>query len=220
MAGTSGRSTQRRGCCWPFSLDLKRHRSRSLLWQAGPPWCEGPPWPRATMPPACKGPLQPYGDPNSYITSSICGGPRVPTKFKTTQLVEPPSSSPAHQHPIPQKMGPFNRSKAGPGVFATRLIETYVQHIETQGLPFSVWETSDCFSKELGGNPSQNALQAFVGVHAREQSSACAHGWPFSSQLYRSILGGLVLLSLISWNWHKIKTESVSQLTNQHNFYF
>lgn len=133
------------------------------------------------MPPACKGPLQPYGDPNSYITSSIRGSPRVPTKFKTTQLVESPSSSPAHQHPIPQKMGPFNRSIAERGVFAAPLIVTYVQQIETQGLPFSIQETSDCFSEELGGNSSQNVLQAFVGVHARKQSSACAHGWPFSS---------------------------------------
>lgn len=121
---------------------------------------------------ACRGPLQPYRDPNSNTTWSIRGGPRVSTKFKTTQLVEPPSSSPAHQHPIPQKMAPFKRSRAGPGVFAALLIETYVQHIVTQGLPFSVWKTSDCFSEELGGNPSQNALEAFVGVHAREQSSA------------------------------------------------
>lgn len=96
-------------------------------------------------------------------------------------------------------MATFNSSRAGPGVFAALLIGTYVQHIETQGLLFSVWETSDCFIEELDGNSSQNALEAFVGVHAREQSSACAHGWPFSSQLYRSILGGLVLLiSLIS----------------------
>lgn len=92
-------------------------------------------------PPPAKGPLQPYRDPNSNTTSSIRGSPRVPTKFKTTQLVEPPSSSPAHQHPIPQKTAPFNRSRAGPGVFAALLIQTYVRHIETQGLPFSIWET-------------------------------------------------------------------------------
>lgn len=145
-------------CAIQPRLGLKKEKkSTSLLWQAGPSRCEGPMWLRAAVPPACKGPLQPYGDPNNYTASPIRGGPGVPTKFKTTQLVEPPSSSPAHQHPIPQKMGLFNRSRAGPGVFAAPLIETYVQHIETQGLPFSVGETSDCFSEELGGNPSQNA---------------------------------------------------------------
>lgn len=104
-----------------------------------------------------KDPYSPTETPTAPQPRQYEAAPGVPTKFKTTQLVEAPSSSPAHQHPIPQKMGPFNRSRAGPGVFAAPLIETYVQHLETQGLLFSVGETSDCFSEELGGNPSQSA---------------------------------------------------------------
>lgn len=56
-------------------------------------------------PPCCKRPLQPHGDPESHTTSPIKGKVGVPTKFGTTQLAEPPSSSSAHQHPIPEKMG-------------------------------------------------------------------------------------------------------------------
>lgn len=56
-------------------------------------------------PPCCKRPLRPHGDLESHTTSPIQGRVGVLTKFGTTQLAEPPSSSSAHQHPIPQKMG-------------------------------------------------------------------------------------------------------------------
>ncbi len=46
-------------------------------------------------------PQRPTEPHNSPIQDRV----GVLTKFRTTQLVEPPSSSSAHQHPIPRKMG-------------------------------------------------------------------------------------------------------------------
>lgn len=59
-------------------------------------------WLYATLPPAAEGPYSPI---ETRTTSPKRGRAGVLTKFGTTQLEEPHSSSSAHQHPIPQKMG-------------------------------------------------------------------------------------------------------------------